>query len=265
MGSIGKSWIEGYSQIPNIWIKLVACIQNLSELKVVLYILRHTWGFQEYDMPKHITTDEFVYGRKRRDGSRMDIGTGLCERSVINGLALAERHGFIVCEINASDLARTKKAYKLKMQAPTMQGGDLQRVQSEMEIVQIGTKEYADRSKNEPENEPLEQTEEIRIVHSSQKTEGSRPDIRGIPLNIKTFITDFTYDLGDDSENLRSNMTRANRIYQSSGISLDDFLDEMYMARKVAKKTAIKKKNKKAELTACPTFSVALKPPYNNL
>src|SRR5205807_4456594 len=106
------------------WINIVGCIQNLSELKVVLYILRHTWGYQEYDAAKHITIDEFVNGRKRRDGTRMDIGTGLSERAVINGLALAEKHGFIVCEVDDSDLGRVKKSYKLKMQAAEEHGED---------------------------------------------------------------------------------------------------------------------------------------------
>jgi len=34
----------------------------------VLYILRHTWGFQ--DTSKRITSDEFEHGRKRIDGTR---------------------------------------------------------------------------------------------------------------------------------------------------------------------------------------------------
>ena len=40
-------------------------ITSLSEMKVIYYILRHTWGYQEYDTPKTITLDEFEHGRKR--------------------------------------------------------------------------------------------------------------------------------------------------------------------------------------------------------
>ena len=31
---------------------------------------RHTWGYREYGLKKHITLDEFMHGRKRRDGIR---------------------------------------------------------------------------------------------------------------------------------------------------------------------------------------------------
>jgi predicted transcriptional regulator len=252
----GFSWDildEGYSQLPNTWIKLVAVIQNLSELKVVLYVLRHTWGFQEYNTPKHITTDEFVHGRKRKDKTRMDIGTGLSERAVINGLALAEKHGFIVCEVDDSDPGRVKKSYKLKMQ-PVVQD-DLHTVQPDLKIVHTWNEECADRSKNKLENEPSEQTEEIRMVHPSKNHE---TELRYIPQNIKYFITDFVYDLGDDTGNLRSNMTRANRLYQNSGMPLDDFLDAMYEARRIAKKTAIKKKNKEGKINRMPYFFTCL-------
>ena len=75
-----------YFRVPNAWIDLSAEIDNLAELKVVQYILRHTWGYQEFDIKKHITVDEFVRGRKRQDGTRMDKGTGLSERAVRYGL-----------------------------------------------------------------------------------------------------------------------------------------------------------------------------------
>src|ERR1051326_4825903 len=44
--------------------------------KLVCYVLRHTIGYQQEYAPKRITLDEFEHGRKRRDGSRIDHGTG---------------------------------------------------------------------------------------------------------------------------------------------------------------------------------------------
>src|SRR4051812_35219803 len=73
---------SNYFRLPNSWTDITASIDNLAELKVVEYILRHTWGFQEYGIKKHITVDEFVSGRRLSDGSRMDKGTGLSERAV---------------------------------------------------------------------------------------------------------------------------------------------------------------------------------------
>jgi hypothetical protein len=108
---------QNWFRAPYDWIDISAGITNIAELKVVQYILRHTWGFQEYGIKKHITIDEFVRGRKRRDGSRMDKGTGLSERAVRYGLADALKHGYIEEAVDDSDRARIKKFYALKMQA----------------------------------------------------------------------------------------------------------------------------------------------------
>ena len=41
--------------MPDNWTDISAAITNIAELKVVQYILRHTWGYREYDIKKHIT------------------------------------------------------------------------------------------------------------------------------------------------------------------------------------------------------------------
>jgi len=114
-----------FFRMPNSWTDITARITNLAELKVVEYILRHTWGFQEYGTYKHITVDEFVRGRRRQDGSRMDMGTGLSERAVRYGLRDAVHHGFIDETTDASDLGRIKKSYGLRMRpSDTPQAGE---------------------------------------------------------------------------------------------------------------------------------------------
>jgi hypothetical protein len=106
---------KNYFPMPNEWTDITAEIDNLAELKVVEYVLRHTWGFQEFGIAKTISVDEFMHGRKRADGSRMDKGTKLSEQSVRNGLTKAIEDGFLICEVNGNDQARVKKSYKLKM------------------------------------------------------------------------------------------------------------------------------------------------------
>src|SRR6266567_6584010 len=109
---------KNFFHLPNNWTDIIAEIDNLAELKVVTYIARHTWGYHEYGIAKTISVDEFMHGRRRHDGSRMDKGTGLSNHSVIDGLKAAIKHGYLVCEIDTSDLARVKKSYALKMSAP---------------------------------------------------------------------------------------------------------------------------------------------------
>jgi hypothetical protein len=104
-----------YFCVPAPFLDACAMIDNLAELKVVLYIMRHTWGFKEYNVPKHITVDEFMHGRKKIDGTRMDSGTGLSKSAVLDGLDRALKHGFIECRIDDHDRARVKHYYQLKI------------------------------------------------------------------------------------------------------------------------------------------------------
>lgn len=118
--------VSNYFRMPNEWINICADIKSLAELKVVQYVLRHTWGFQEYDgKPKKITLDEFMYGRKRDNGTRIDNGTGLSDRGVKDGIALAVEHGYLVCEVDDSDKARIKKFYGLKILSTISDGKNL--------------------------------------------------------------------------------------------------------------------------------------------
>ena len=124
---------SNWFRMPNSWTDITAEINNLAELKVVEYILRHTWGYQEYGLKKHITIDEFVNGRRRADGARMDKGTGLSERAVYDGLRKAVESGLIDEDVDASDRGRVKKFYSLHMRdeapdEPT--DDDLQTLQS---------------------------------------------------------------------------------------------------------------------------------------
>jgi hypothetical protein len=121
---------SNYFRMPNTWTDITAEIDNIAELKVVEYILRHTWGYQEYGLKKHITIDEFVNGRRLKDGSRMDKGTGLSERAVYDGLRKAVENRLIEEEMDDSDRGRIKKSYSLRMRENAHASGELQTLQS---------------------------------------------------------------------------------------------------------------------------------------
>lgn len=104
-----------FFKTPNDFVEAMAQIDSLAELKVILYVMRHTWGYQEYDEHKRISVDEFMYGRKMANRERMDSGTGLSEIGVKSGIAKAISHGFLECEVDKSDLGRIQKSYRLKL------------------------------------------------------------------------------------------------------------------------------------------------------
>lgn len=106
---------QNYSKLPHELIHRLPRIDTLGEMKVLIYLLRHTWGFQEYGIAKRITIDEFRNGRKYTDGVRMDKGVGMGKPAIIKGIRRAVAHGFILVEKDGSDKGRVKHYYKLNM------------------------------------------------------------------------------------------------------------------------------------------------------
>lgn len=106
---------QNWFKLPNSWTDITADMRSWAEHKIVEYVLRHTWGFQEYGKLKLITLDEFENGRKRADGSRMDKGVGLRRQAIISGLKQAVEDGFLIVDTDDRDKGRVKKYYGLKM------------------------------------------------------------------------------------------------------------------------------------------------------
>jgi len=107
---------QNWSKLPHVLIEALPIVETLSELMVLIYVLRHTWGFQEFGRTKRITLDEFQYGRKRRDGSRLDRGTGMSLNSIKDGIRRAVAHGFLVQEVEyRRDRGRRSHLYSLRM------------------------------------------------------------------------------------------------------------------------------------------------------
>lgn len=98
---------------------LLAAITSLAELKIVIYIIRHTWSARQYGVERWITVDEFMFGVKeyQEDGTflRVDEGTQLSERSVISAIQKAIEDGYIECQIDDHDRGRVRKYYRLKV------------------------------------------------------------------------------------------------------------------------------------------------------
>lgn len=113
--------VSGFSMMQHVFIEQLSKIDSLAELKIILYIMRHTWGYLEIDngegvlWAKKITVDEFMYGRKRKDKTRMDHGTGLSSWGVQKGIELALKHKYILQVVDDSDKARIEKSYCLNI------------------------------------------------------------------------------------------------------------------------------------------------------
>src|SRR5437588_978993 len=87
-------------------------------------------------------------GRKKKNGERIDTGTGLSKPSVIEGLNSAVKHGLLEVETGDSDKARIKKYYKLKMRTPIKEDEpEKEETHAEVKNLYSGVKNFDSRSK----------------------------------------------------------------------------------------------------------------------
>lgn len=169
--------VENWSRLPHELIAALPIFETKAELAVVLYILRHTWGFN--DDNKKITLDEFENGRKKANGERIDNGVGMTKPSIVDGLKRAEKHGFIDVETDDSDKARIEKFYSLQM-LKDLTPGDVKRFNT-------GGKEILPRS----EKETIERTKDSRDKPAERKT-SKKASARGEFTKSKFYAVDCT-------------------------------------------------------------------------
>jgi len=106
---------SNFFSLPNEWTDITHDMTSLAEMKCVEYVLRHTWGWQEFEEARRISLDEFEHGRKRKNGSRWDRGIGMSQPSIIKGIKEAVKHGFLEANTESGDKGRARKFYRLRM------------------------------------------------------------------------------------------------------------------------------------------------------
>ncbi len=104
-----------YVELPHELLERLPDFRSLAELQVVLYVLQNTYGFHEYDSMKALTLDEFEFGRKRKDGSRMNRGTGLSRSTIQEAIKMAVEDGFLYEDVDDGDKGRIVKRYAVSL------------------------------------------------------------------------------------------------------------------------------------------------------
>jgi DNA-binding MarR family transcriptional regulator len=82
-----------YTRIPNRFLDEIAIDLTPSELRVILYIYRHTLGYNKFT--DQISYNQFVSGIVTRDGRRIDQGAGVSRRALVDALISLEKRGLI--------------------------------------------------------------------------------------------------------------------------------------------------------------------------
>jgi len=91
---------ENYFRLLNNWFELIQPLREMygtrliAPLKVLEYILKHTWGYGRFDQPIALSIGDIRFGR-RIGRQRMDMGTGLAENTVRKALEELCKLGYI--------------------------------------------------------------------------------------------------------------------------------------------------------------------------
>ena len=110
-----------YTEVPNQFFDEVMVKLKPAELRIMLYLMRRTFGFQK--RADTISLDQFVKGFKTRDGTVQDLGAGVSRPAAIEALRSLAAKGYIEIVKNTdargADLATT---YRMRFKTTARTG-----------------------------------------------------------------------------------------------------------------------------------------------
>jgi len=250
-----------YTQVPDALFDELLPYLSEAELKVLLYIIRRTFGFKkEADA---ISLAQMVHGIVTRDGRRLDWGAGCSESSIKRGIrGLLEKRLILRALRRSPERGDEAPVYRLRLRS------DPRGSESTPGGGQIGLRAGVTANlRRGPESTPQEtgaQDTESKNIDSNQlrpakKAHAPRPspDHSGLqgsvtpapdpqPLAsaptaarryaglhsayIARVIQDHSTEL-DDALHWAANVTQAHRVWQASGLGEEAFVAQLHTAR----------------------------------
>ncbi|MEI6044115.1 MAG: hypothetical protein WCS37_06960 [Chloroflexota bacterium] len=102
-----------YTPIPDEFFDLLAPRLSEAELRVLLYIMRRTFGFKK--QADAISLSQLTGGIRKRNGEVMDTGTGLSKPAALKGVAGLQDKGIIIVEKRVGEDGRNEiNVYRLR-------------------------------------------------------------------------------------------------------------------------------------------------------
>ena len=105
--------LPSYTQIPDQLFDEQLHLLTHGELRVLLYIMRHTFGYKREG--DHLAARQIAEGIKRRDGSHVDYGTGLSIRQVRTVVGSLEDKGLITIRREVGDNGTERNYYAVRL------------------------------------------------------------------------------------------------------------------------------------------------------
>jgi DNA-binding MarR family transcriptional regulator len=211
-----------YTQVPDALFDELLPELTESELKVLLYIIRRTYGFKKD--ADSISLGQMVDGIRTRDGRQLDRGAGVSKASASRGVKGLEEKGIIVAVRNQSD----QRGFEPTTYALRLKGDPLS---------QFETSHVSDLDQGLVSNLDIQETEKQQ-TEGQEISKGPKP-ARLIPKQerviLERYATDYAAELRDQAP-LDSTVGRLVNLYAESNVGLSAFLDLLQEARAATQK-----------------------------
>ena len=243
-----------YTQVPDeLFDELMAHLSG-AELKVLLYIIRRTFGFKKDN--DNISLSQICKGITMRSGEVLDKGTGLSKQSVVTALkGLIEKKAIIAIQNSSKEKGHEPTTYSLNLiplsnnlTSPTPKNGQalLQKLDTQETVLQQTDIQHRNSNSKLTKNKSNYNKgyQNFKAVGEllKGKTYKKEVSIKEIPEQIKVAIDEISTEFGE-VRNTHSNLVRLIRIIQKSGKSPKNFTNYLYEARSITKQQgSVKKK-----------------------
>ncbi len=256
-----------FTQVPDEFFDILMPQLSDAELRVLLYIIRRTFGFKR-DCDD-ISLSQMVSGITTKDGQVLDTGTGLSKATVARGLKGLREKGVVTAIRNRSEeRGDMPTTYRLRMKTgssdlsqnpPLSQQRDttpvsrarqgLSRRRDTQNTVRQKTDfEYSKREKvqarakraDPPQSAPVHDAAEPHRTRSSSGMESLAENLakRRTPVAasstsrsaIEFAVKQIADELGDKATT-KATMSRAIRLFEESGLHSNVFIDALFQAK----------------------------------
>lgn len=225
-----------YTQVPDAVFDELLSILSGAELKVLLYVIRRTFGFKK--AADDISINQIMHGITTREGEVLDRGTGLSKDAVTRATKSLAMMGVLIARRNRSEARGNEPTtYALHIRDPLSEDRTPPSQKIGQGLVRKSdTQETGEQETGEQEG--FETSKDNLIVDKIvEKSDGALASQRaGQSTPIITLIADFSREMGD-TKHLGSNITQAHRIFAESDTELDAFFSILYEARIRTRKT----------------------------
>ena len=195
-----------------------------SEVVVLLYIIRRTFGFRK--LSDNISLSQLCEGITTKDGRVLDRGTGLSKATVARALKSLERKGVI---------NRTRRRSRRRGDEPTTYQLNLLTPVSHFETGGVSPARQGVSHQRDTQQTVLQQTvlQQNDLDKSKGRVESASTSSTYQPSEtITLLISDLSAQTLHDPNHVEANVTQAHNIWLQSAFSEEEFVEAIQAAKR---------------------------------